>query len=73
MTFLERDVASSRVESAPASPLPSNAALRSRLRGRSGLLLRLAGAALPLASFRRFALGLLMLAVAWSDFIASAY
>lgn len=76
MTFLERDVASSRVDSAPASPLPSKAALASRLRGRSGLALCIAGAALPLASLAVSpgwqgalggALGLMMLAVAWSD------
>ena len=76
MTVLERAVFSRRVDSAPTSPLPSNAAPGGRLHGRSGLALCLAGAVLSLASLAvspdlqgalGAALGLLMLAVAWSD------
>ena len=76
MTFFERAVFSRRVDSAPTSPLPSNAAPGSRSHGRSGLALCLAGAVLSLASLAvspgwqgalGAALGLLMLAVAWSD------
>jgi leader peptidase (prepilin peptidase)/N-methyltransferase len=76
VTFFERAVFSRRVDSAPTSPLPSNAAPGGRLHGRSGLALCLAGAVLSLASLAvspdlqgalGAALGLLMLAVAWSD------
>jgi prepilin signal peptidase PulO-like enzyme (type II secretory pathway) len=76
VTFFERAVFSRRVDSAPTSPLPSNAALGSRAQRCSSLALCLAGAALSLASIALSpdwqgalgaALGLLMLAVAWSD------
>lgn len=76
MTFLERDVFSPPADSAPASPLPSPGAPMRRVRGRSGVALCLAGAVLPVASLAVSpgwqgalggALGLLMLAVAWTD------
>jgi leader peptidase (prepilin peptidase)/N-methyltransferase len=72
VTVLERDVAAPNLDSAPASPPPNIAALGSR----SSLALCLAGAAMSLASIALSpdwqgalgaALGLLMLAVAWSD------
>ena len=76
MTVLERDVAAPNLDSARASPPPIIAALGSRAQRRSNLALCLAGAALSLASIAvspdlqgalGAALGLLMLAVAWSD------
>ena len=79
MTVLERDVAAvaaPNLDSAPASPPPNIAALGSRAQRRSSLALCLAGAAMSLASIALSpdwqgalgaALGLLMLAVAWSD------
>jgi leader peptidase (prepilin peptidase)/N-methyltransferase len=76
VTVLERDVACPNLDSAPASPPPNIAALGSRAQRRSSLALGLAGAAMSLASILLSpdwrgalgaALGLLMLAVAWSD------
>jgi len=76
VTVLERDVAAPNLDSAPASPPPNIAALGSRAQRRSSLALCLAGAAMSLASIALSpdwqgalgaALGLLMLAVAWSD------
>jgi len=76
VTCLERDVASSRGNSASASPLASDPARGNRGRERPRLALCLAGAGVPLASLAVSpdwqgalggALGLLMLAVAWSD------
>lgn len=76
MTVLERDVAAPNLDFAPASPPPNIAAPGSRAQRRSSLALCLAGAALSLASIAvspdwqgalGAALGLLMLAVAWSD------
>ena len=76
MTVLERGVAALNLDSARASPPPNIAALGSRAQRRSSLALCLAGAAMSLASIALSpdwqgalgaALGLLMLAVAWSD------
>jgi leader peptidase (prepilin peptidase)/N-methyltransferase len=76
VTVLEREVARPHLDSAPVSPPPNIAALGSRAQRRSSLALCLAGAALSLASIALSpdwqgalgaALGLLMLAVAWSD------
>ena len=76
MTVLEREVASTGMDFASDSPPPSKAAPGSSVRRHSGLALCLAGAGLSLASIALSpdwqgalgaALGLLMLAVAWSD------